>query len=136
MLFRSESFRDAEQLEWQDPALKSLDLEYHNLRADRGLYFGLLEEGRAPRMTTDKAITLAMEHPPRNTRAFGRGELVRHLLSAGPAQGIGDPSPGEQFFPAYVINWSIFQVNGRTPFPMPDPFKTYVQDVRTYLQSA
>ena len=69
-------------------------------------------------------------------RSFGRGELVRHLLSAGPAQGIGDPSPGEQFFPAYVINWSIFQVNGRTPFPMPDPFKTYVQDVRTYLQSA
>lgn len=135
-LWLLESFRDAEQLEWQDPALKSLDLEYHNLRADRGLYFGLLEEGRAPRMTTDKAITLAMEHPPRNTRAFGRGELVRHLLSAGPAQGIGDPSPGEQFFPAYVINWSIFQVNGRTPFPMPDPFKTYVQDVRTYLQSA
>jgi len=135
-LWLLDSFRETEQLEWQDPALKSLDLEYHNLHADRGLYFGLLEEGRVSRMTTDKAIALAMEHPPRNTRAFGRGELVRHLLSAGPAQGIGDPSPGEQFFPAYVINWSIFQVNGRTPFPMPDPFKTYVQDVRTYLQSA
>ena len=70
-LWLLESFREAEQLDWQDPVLKSLDLEYHNLRADRGLYFGLLEEGRAPRMTTDKAITLAMEHPPRNTRAFG-----------------------------------------------------------------
>jgi len=132
-LWLLESFREAEQLEWHDPTLKSLDLEYHNLRSDRGLYFGLLEEGRVPRMTTDKAIALAMEHPPRNTRAFGRGELVRHLLAAGPIAEPGGPVQDERYFPAYVINWSIFQVRGRTPFPMPDPFKTYAQDVRSHL---
>ncbi|MEK6632284.1 MAG: hypothetical protein AABY94_03135, partial [Nitrospirota bacterium] len=75
-------------------------------------------------------------HPPRNTRAFGRGELIRHLIAAGPTETFDDQAQGRQFFPAYVINWSIIQVDGRTPFPMPDPFKTYVQDVRTYLQSA
>jgi len=36
-------------------------------------------------------------------------------------------------FPAYVINWSIVQVRGREAFPMADPFKTYVQEVRSYL---
>ncbi|MFO0706279.1 MAG: proteasome accessory factor PafA2 family protein [Nitrospira sp.] len=133
-LWLLESFREAEQIEWHDPAIKSLDLEYHNLRADRGLYFGLLEEGRVPRMTTDKAIELAMAHPPRNTRAFGRGELVRHLLADGPVHKPEEPVHDERFFPAYVINWSIFQVRGRIPFPMPDPFKTYAQEVRAHLQ--
>jgi hypothetical protein len=26
-------------------------------------------------------------------------------------------------------------VRGRAPFPMPDPFKTYLEDVRTHLDS-
>ena len=85
-------------------------------------------------MTTDKAIELAMAHPPRNTRAFGRGELVRQLLAEGPVPVPDEPVHDERFFPAYVINWSIFQVRGRTPFPMPDPFKTYAQEVRAHLQ--
>ncbi|HEX9155199.1 MAG TPA: proteasome accessory factor PafA2 family protein, partial [Nitrospira sp.] len=76
-LWLLESYREAEGAGWDDPMLKSLDLEYHNLHPDRGLYYGLLEEGRVPRLTSDKAIALAMDHPPRNTRAFGRGELVR-----------------------------------------------------------
>jgi proteasome accessory factor A len=76
-----------------------------------------------------------MDHPPRNTRAFGRGELVRHLLACGPPGGSDDAEPEERFSPSYVINWSIFQLRGHAPFPMPDPFKTYAQEVRTYLET-
>jgi proteasome accessory factor A len=132
-LWLLESFREAEQLEWSDPMLKSLDLEYHNLNRAKGLYYGLLDEGRVPRLTTDKAIDLATSHPPRNTRAFGRGELVAHLLSGGTAPEHTESRQEERYFPSYVINWSIFQVRGRPPFPMPDPFKTYVQEVRSHL---
>jgi len=132
-LWLLESFRDAERLEWHDPMLKSLDLEYHNLNQAKGLYYGLLEEGRVPRLTTDKAIALATNHPPRNTRAFGRGELIRHLLSGPPES--GEPRQEERYFPSYVINWSIFQLRGQAPFPMPDPFKTYVQEVRSHLSA-
>jgi len=39
----------------------------------------------------------------------------------------------ERLFPSYVINWSIFQLRGLDPFPMPDPFKSYVQEVRSHL---
>jgi proteasome accessory factor A len=134
-LWLLETFREAEQLTWTDPALKSLDLEYHNLHQGKGLYYGLMEEGRVPRLITDKAIALSMDHPPRNTRAFGRGELVRHLLACGPPDAPDDPKPEERFSPPYVINWSIFQLRGHTPFPMPDPFKTYVQEVRAHLQT-
>ena len=132
-LWLLESFREAEGLEWTDPMLKSLDLEYHNLNPKKGLYYGLLEEGRVPRLTTDKAIDLAMEHPPRNTRASARGELVKHLLACGPPAEPNDSRKDERFFPSYVINWSIFQLRGQAPFPMPDPFKTYVQEVRSLL---
>ena len=132
-LWLLDSFREADKLEWTDPMLKSLDLEYHNLHPGKGLYYGLVEEGRVPRLTTDKAIALAMDHPPRNTRAFGRGELVRHLLACEPSIESGESNKDERFFPSYVINWSIFQLRGQAPFPMPDPFKTYVQEVRAHV---
>jgi len=132
-LWLLESFREAEKTDWADPILKSLDLEYHNLNSGKGLYFGLLEEGRVPRVTTDKAIELAAAHPPRNTRAYGRGELIRHLLRNAPPSHEPDSGQEERFFPPYVINWSIFQVRGQSPFPMPDPFKTYVQEVHAHL---
>ena len=48
-LWLLETFRDSEHVEWDDPALKSLDLEYHNLHPDKGLYYGLIEEGHVPR---------------------------------------------------------------------------------------
>jgi proteasome accessory factor A len=133
-LWLLESFRSAEKLEWSDPWLKSLDMEYHNLHPDKGLYFGLLQEGRAPRLTTDSAIALAEEHPPRNTRAYGRGEVIRHLLRSGEAVQPGVDQE-ERRYPAYIINWSAFHLRGRTPFPMPDPFKTYVQEVRDHLKA-
>lgn len=132
-LWLLEAFREAEQVDWADPILKSLDLEYHNLNPVKGLYFGLLEEGRVPRVTTDKAIELAAAHPPRNTRAYGRGELVRHLLRKAHSSDELEPRQEERFFPPYVINWSIFQVKGQAPFPMPDPFRTYVQEVHAHL---
>jgi proteasome accessory factor A len=132
-LWLLETFREAERVEWNDPIMKSLDLEYHNLHSDRGLYWGLQEEGRVARLTTDKAVELAQARPPRNTRAFGRGELISHLLACGPSREPDDSRPEERDFPAYVINWSIFQLRGRPPFPMPDPFKTYVQEVRAHL---
>ena len=135
-LWLLESFREAERLEWSDPMLKSLDLEYHDLHPEKGLYYGLQDEGKVPRLTTDKAIDLATEHPPRNTRAFGRSELVRHLLACGPHADSDYAASEERYFPSYVINWSIFQIRGQAPFPMPDPFKTYVQEVRHHLTGA
>ncbi|MEK9141226.1 MAG: proteasome accessory factor PafA2 family protein, partial [Nitrospirota bacterium] len=131
-LWLLDCFREAEHVEWADPVLKSLDLEYHNLNPAKGLYHGLLEEGRVPRVTTDRLIDLAMETGPKNTRAYGRSELVRHLLSERPASVTDAPPASDGLFPPYVINWSIFQVRGRAPFPMPDPFKTYLEDVRTH----
>ncbi len=134
-LWLLDCFREAEQVDWTDPVLKSLDLEYHNLNPAKGLYHGLLEEGRVPRVTTDALIRIAMEEAPKNTRAYGRSALVKHLLNVWSGSESDYGAQSDELFPAYVINWSIFQVRGRAPFPMQDPFKTYVEDVRSHLQN-
>ena len=54
-------------------------------------------------------------------------------MTCGPPTDTEGALKEERLFPAYVINWSIVQVRGREAFPMADPFKTYVQEVRSYL---
>ncbi len=117
-LWLLETFLEAEGRGWDDPWVKSLDIEYHNLDPARGLYFALGEQGSVPRFTTDGAVDMAVENPPRNTRAFGRGEAIRHLMK--------NQTP-------YVITWSGLLIEGRQPFRMPDPFTTYAQAVADHL---
>jgi len=107
-------FMEAEGIGWEDPWLKSLDLEYHNLDPARGLFLGLEAEGKAPRVTTSECIRQAVSAPPPDTRAAGRSALVRRLVER--------PCP-------YVINWTAFFVNGKD-LPMPDPFKTYLKEAK------
>ena len=54
-----------------------LDLQYHDIRRDKGLYYLLERKGKVERMTTDEAIEKAMVDPPQNTRAKMRGELIK-----------------------------------------------------------
>ena len=49
-------FMKSENVGWQDPWIKSLDLEYHNLNKAQGLYWGLEASGDAYRRTSDEAI--------------------------------------------------------------------------------
>jgi proteasome accessory factor A len=54
-----------------------LDLQYHNIRREKGLYFLLERKGQVERLTTDAHIEKAMVDPPQNTRAKMRGELIK-----------------------------------------------------------
>ena len=55
-LWLLETFMREERLGWDDPWLASLDLEYHNVNPDRGLFLGLEAEGNTWRMTTERDI--------------------------------------------------------------------------------
>jgi Pup amidohydrolase len=69
-------FMESEGIGWEDPWLKSLDLEYHNLDPDRGLYRGLQEEGAVHSLLSENEIVCAVELPPEGTRAQIRGQMV------------------------------------------------------------
>jgi proteasome accessory factor A len=54
-----------------------LDLQYHDIRREKGLYFLLERKGQVVRLATDEQIEKAMVDPPQNTRAKMRGELIK-----------------------------------------------------------
>jgi Pup amidohydrolase len=74
-----ESFMREERIGWDDPWLASLDLEYHNIDPEQGLYLGLEAEGKAWRMITDEAIEEAMWNGPTDTRGGLRGLCVQRF---------------------------------------------------------
>ena len=74
--FLLDALQQDEKLLWSDPWLQSIDLEYHNLDLDRGLYYELLRKGLMHRITTEDEIKVAIFNPPETTRAFFRGRAV------------------------------------------------------------
>ena len=112
-------FMKDENLSWQDPWIKSLDLEFHNLNKAQGLYWGLEAHGDAYRKSTDEAIAFAKSNAPKGTRADGRGQLVKTLVESQAG---------------YLIDWIGFRLNKEEPFLMLDPFLSYKKDIRDYLQ--
>jgi Pup amidohydrolase len=80
--FLLETFRESERLEWSDPWLQSLDLAYHDISLDSGLYYELERTGGMRRIISDKAIRNAIFQPPEHTRAFFRGRAVARFDKA------------------------------------------------------
>ena len=68
-----DAFRQEEGLAWNDPYMQSLDLAYHDVDPEAGLYYGLVEAGEMRRLVTDARIDAAMSCAPGDTRAFIRG---------------------------------------------------------------
>ena len=63
--FLLNALQEEEKLAWSDPWLQAIDLEYHNINLDEGLYYELLRQGSMRRIVT---------------RGGNQG---RHLYSAG-----------------------------------------------------
>ncbi|HJT21016.1 MAG TPA: proteasome accessory factor PafA2 family protein [Nitrospira sp.] len=74
-----ETFVREERIGWDDPWLASLDLEYHNVSPDQGLYLGLEADGKAWRMTTEADVEWALLNGPTDTRGGLRGLCVRRF---------------------------------------------------------
>lgn len=77
-----EPFRKAEQLKWNDPHMQSLDLAYHNVDPDEGLYYGLEQAGQMCTLVTETRIQAALSCPPQSTRAAIRGLFVQRFPHA------------------------------------------------------
>jgi proteasome accessory factor PafA2 len=71
-----EQYRDRDGLEWDDAKLHAIDLQYADLRPDKGLYHRLLRLGRIDRLLTDEEVVAAIHLPPVDTRAYFRGRCL------------------------------------------------------------
>ncbi len=71
-----ESYRDRDGLDWADAKLHLVDLQYSDIRPEKGLYHRLVRLGRMERLLTDDVVTAAMHDPPEDTRAYFRGRCL------------------------------------------------------------
>lgn len=72
-----ETYVTQRRLKWDSAKVMMLDLQYHNIRPDRGLYYKLEKKDLVQKMVTDKDIENAMHYPPETTRAKFRGRFVK-----------------------------------------------------------
>src|SRR5947208_2205072 len=74
--FLLNALQEEEKLSWSDPWLQSIDLEYHNVDLESGLYYELARQGSVRRLAKEEEIKTAIFTPPETTRAFFRGRSV------------------------------------------------------------
>jgi Pup amidohydrolase len=74
--FLVNALREEENLAWSDPWLQAIDLEYHNLNREEGLYYELLRQGSMRHIVTEDEVKAAIFTPPSSTRAYFRGRSV------------------------------------------------------------
>ncbi len=72
-----EGYRSRDGLEWGDSRLQLVDLQYCDVRPEKGLYHRLVQRGSMQRLLSDDEVTRAMTTPPSDTRAYFRGECLR-----------------------------------------------------------
>ncbi|HEX7464653.1 MAG TPA: depupylase/deamidase Dop [Actinomycetota bacterium] len=71
-----EAYRERDGLAWSDPKLHLVDLQYHDVRRDKGLYQRLAAGGQVERLVTDEEIERGVMVPPEETRAYFRGRCI------------------------------------------------------------
>jgi proteasome accessory factor A len=72
-----ESYVDRKGCGWEDPRVAMMDLQYHDVRPEKGLYFTLERAHRVERIVMDEEILRAETVAPRDTRAYFRAACVK-----------------------------------------------------------
>ena len=71
-----EAFRSKHGLALDDARVQTLDLQYHDIRQDRGVFYRLQARSLVERICKDEDIIAAMDIAPQTTRARLRSEFI------------------------------------------------------------
>jgi proteasome accessory factor A len=99
-----------------------IDLQYHDVSRDRGLFYKLQDRGLVERTTTDAAIDEAVEVPPQTTRARLRGEFIKRA---------------KERKRDYTVDWVHLKLNDQAQRTVlcKDPFKAHDERVERLIAS-
>lgn len=111
-----EAYMEDTGVGWGDPALHSVDLEYHNIDPAKSLFHAL---DTVP-FVDELDIVEAQTEAPTDTRALGRSKVVQAIVEG--------KTP-----PAYLLDWSGVTLDRGRYLEMPDPFHTYGQEAAELL---
>lgn len=105
-----------------DPRLARLELAFHDISPERGLFNRMQADGQVRRLIDDAAIEHAVTAPPSSTRASLRGRFVKAASEAGVD---------------YTVDWVHLKVSGsasRTVL-LKDPFRNVDARVDVLLEA-
>ena len=89
-------YLDGQSLTWESPRIAQLDLAFHDIKPDRGIFPVLERRGLARMLVTGQEVRLAMSSPPQTTRARLRGNFVRHASAS-----VRD----------FTVDWGLLKIN-------------------------
>ncbi len=68
-------YQERHDINWDDPRLAAMDIQYHDLRPEKSLFARL----GATKLVDDADAVTAMTDPPTDTRAYFRGECLKRF---------------------------------------------------------
>ncbi|MCP4436254.1 MAG: Pup--protein ligase [Actinomycetia bacterium] len=117
-----ESYMARHDLELGDPRVALLDLQYHDIRRDRSVFYKLQAADRVERIVTDADIAEAMDVPPQSTRARLRGEFIRRA---------------KERKRDYTVDWVHLKLNDQAQRTVlcKDPFRSHDERVQRLIDA-
>ena len=117
-----EAYMARHNLELGDSRVALLDLQYHDIRQERSVFYKLQSAGRVERIVTDAAIDEAVDTPPQTTRARLRGEFIRKA---------------KERKRDYTVDWVHLKLNDQAQRTVlcKDPFKAYDERVERLIEA-
>ena len=92
-----ESYMDKKGCGWDDSRLAMMDLQYHDINRNRGLFYVLAGRDKIRKMVDEEAIERAKTTPPQTTRAKVRGDFIRFARAKNRS---------------YTVDWTYLKLNG------------------------
>ena len=117
-----ERYRAKHNLALDSPRVAQLDLAYHDINRDRGLYYLLQRRGRIERTTDDLTVFQAKVLPPQTTRARLRGEFIK---------------AAQEKRRDFTVDWVHLKLNDQAQRTVlcKDPFRSVDERVQRLIES-
>lgn len=117
-----ESYREKHDLPLSHPRVALLDLQYHDVNRDRGVFYKMQDRELVERICNDEDINAAIETPPQTTRARLRGEFIRRA---------------KERKRDYTVDWVHLKLNDQAQRTVlcKDPFKSRDERVEKLIAS-
>ena len=117
-----EAYRERHDLTLSDARVALVDLQYHDVNRERGVFYRMQRKGMVDRIVTDEEISHAVEHPPQTTRARLRGEFIKRA---------------KERKRDYTVDWVHLKLNDQAQRTVlcKDPFKAEDERVDTLIAS-
>ena len=71
-----DAYAERQGVDFDDPRLALMDLQYHDVRPEKSLYERLVKAGKVRRLLDEADVIEAVDHPPDTTRAYFRGSCL------------------------------------------------------------